>query len=131
MCEKVILCVDDERIVLDSLKKQLSNYYGDQYLYEIAENADDAFEVIEELEDEGLKILIIVSDWLMPGLKGDEFLVKVHQRFPEIVKVMLTGQANNEAIERARRDADLFACIYKPWSEHELIDTINSGLNRL
>ena len=42
--------------------------------------------------------IIIVSDWLMPGMKGDEFLIQVHQKFPHIVKVLLTGQADSEAI---------------------------------
>ena len=39
----------------------------------------------------------------MPGIKGDEFLIRVHQKYPKIVKVMLTGQADEVAIERVKK----------------------------
>lgn len=73
---------------------------------------------------------MIVSDWLMPKIKGDEFLVQVHEKFPDIAKVMLTGQADETAIKRAQSDANLQACIYKPWQENDLIETIKKGLNK-
>jgi CheY-like chemotaxis protein len=128
MSQKAILCVDDEELILNSLSDQLHNHFGDRYIYEFAESADEALEVIEELNQEGLHILVIVSDWLMPGMKGDEFLIWVHQHYPHIVTVMLTGQADQEAIERVRKHANLHRCLYKPWSEEELIDTLRSGL---
>jgi CheY-like chemotaxis protein len=128
MPNTAILCVDDEAVILDSLKEQLRRRFGNRYLYEVAESADDAWEIIEELDDEQVEILVIVSDWLMPGIKGDEFLIQVHQKYPKIVKVMLTGQADSEAIARATREANLHRCLYKPWSEDELAETIISGL---
>ncbi len=128
MAKPVILCVDDELIVLESLRSQLRGAFGDTYLYEIAQDADDALEVIDELQDIQTNVILIVSDWLMPGMKGDEFLIKVHQRFPQVVKVMLTGQADQTAIDRAKREANLHQCLLKPWSEAELIETIQSGL---
>jgi CheY-like chemotaxis protein len=131
MRKKAILCVDDESMILESLKEQIENRMGDEYIYETAENAEEGLEVIEELIANGTEVLIIVSDWLMPGIKGDEFLVEVHKRFPEIVKVMLTGQAQKEAIENAKENADLHACLYKPWSENDLINTIKTGLEKL
>jgi len=128
MAEQVILCVDDEEIVLNSLEMQLKDQLGEKYLYEFAENAEDALEIIEELNEENVEVLVIVSDWLMPGLKGDEFLIKVHQKFPNIIKVLLTGQADKKAVERARAKANLHICINKPWKTSELIDSIKSGL---
>ena len=128
MAEQVILCVDDEEIVLNSLEMQLKDQLGEKYLYEFAENAEDALEIIEELNEENVEVLVIVSDWLMPGLKGDEFLIKVHQKFPNIIKVLLTGQADKKAVERAKAQANLHICINKPWKTSELIDSIKSGL---
>lgn len=130
MPKPVILCVDDEIVVLDSLKTQLKKNLGDCYLYEIAESADEAIEIIDELEEDGTSILMIVSDWLMPGIKGDEFLIQVHQKFPKIVKVMLTGQVDEAAVERTRKQANLHSCLSKPWDSKELIETIKSGLTR-
>ncbi|HEW97513.1 MAG: response regulator [Candidatus Parabeggiatoa sp. nov. 3] len=128
MPEQVILCVDDEEIVLNSLEMQLKEQLGEEYLYEFAENAEDALEIIEELAEENIEIVIIISDWLMPGLKGDEFLIKVHQKFPKTLKVLLTGQADEKAVERAKNQANLLMCIHKPWETRELIETIKSGL---
>lgn len=125
---KAIICVDDEKTVLDSLKEQLKSRFGRQYMYELAENGEDALEIIEELMEDDVEILIIVSDWLMPGMRGDEFLIEVHRRFPKIVKVMLTGQADDEAIDRAKNQANLHRCLSKPWSEVELFETIESAV---
>ena len=130
MPHSAILCVDDEPIILQSLKEQLKKNFDGDYRYELAENADEALEILDELVLDGIKVLIIVSDWLMPGIKGDDFLIMVHERFPEIVTVMLTGQADQDSIARAREEANLFACIMKPWTEEELVEVIRTGLSR-
>lgn len=129
MSKSAILCVDDEAIILSSLKEQLRRRFGERYLYETAANADEAWEVIDELCSDDIDILVIVSDWLMPGIKGDEFLIQVHRRHPGIVTVLLTGQADGASIERARRDANLHACLHKPWSEDELALVVESALS--
>lgn len=127
----MILCVDDEIEILNSLKKQLKKAFGDAYLYEMAESAEEALELLEELqEEEEINILVIVSDWLMPSMKGDELLIRIHTRFPNIVKVMLTGQADETAIERAKTQANLHCCLQKPWSTQELVTTIESVLGK-
>ncbi len=128
MLDKAILCVDDEKIILDSLKSQIKRRFGSSYRCEIASGADEAIEIIEELVEQGVKIVIIVSDWLMPGIKGDEFLIEVHRRFPGIVKLMLTGHADTAAIENARKHANLYCCIHKPWQEEELFDILEAAL---
>ncbi len=129
MSDTSILCVDDEAVVLKSLKEQLKRCFGSRFIYEVAQSAEEAWIVIDELIEEEIKILIIVSDWLMPNVRGDEFLAQVHQHFPEIVTVMLTGQADEAAIERAKQEANLYACIRKPWTEEELKDVISAVLN--
>ncbi|KKD39886.1 response regulator [Limnoraphis robusta] len=128
MPKPVILCVDDEPVVLDSLKIQLKNAFRDTYGYEMAESSDEAWEILEELSEDNTNVVVIVSDWLMPGMKGDEFLIKVHQKFPNVLKIMLTGQADMEAIQQAIEQANLYRCLSKPWNSEELIATIQSGL---
>jgi CheY-like chemotaxis protein len=130
MSYAAILCVDDEAPILKVLKEQLKRLFGNQYTYEVAQSAAEAWTVIDELEQEEVQILIIVSDWLMPNVKGDEFLAQVHQRFPEVVNVMLTGQADEAAINRAKEHANLYACIHKPWTEQELQTIIHKALNQ-
>lgn len=129
MSKSAIICVDDEVVILDSLKKQLKREFGDRFIYEVAENAIEGWELIEELDADGIEVIVIVSDWLMPGTKGDEFLIQIHQRFPKVVKVMLTGQADETAIERAKKEANLHACLYKPWTENELTQIITTAID--
>ena len=131
MSEAAILCVDDEAIVLKSLSIELQNAFEDNYIYEFAETPDEALEIIDEFQENEIRILLIVSDWLMPGMKGDEFLIRVHQKYPTIVKIMLTGQADEEAVTRAKNDANLYQCLRKPWNSDELITTIRSALAQL
>lgn len=129
MSSSAILCVDDEVEILRCLKEQLKRSFGQRYVYEVAQSAEEALMVIDELHADEIKILIIVSDWLMPGIRGDDFLIQVHRRFPEIITVMLTGQADESAIERARQAANLYACLAKPWTEAELKQVICNALN--
>ncbi|MGB3402035.1 MAG: response regulator [Microcoleaceae cyanobacterium] len=130
MCETAIFCVDDEPSILKALKEQLQRCFGSKYIYEVAESVEEAWDVIDELAEDNIKVLLIISDWLMPDVKGDVFLAEVHQRFPKIVTVMLTGQADEDAIERARQQANLYACMQKPWTEEELQQVISKALKQ-
>ncbi|MBE9115679.1 response regulator [Lusitaniella coriacea LEGE 07157] len=130
MSDTAIICVDDETVILEGLKEQLIRRFGEKYLYEVAESTTEAWEIIEELIESDVGILIIVSDWLMPGMKGDEFLIRVHQKFPNVITVMLTGQADEAAIGRVKQEANLHRCLYKPWTEEELSEAIISGLEQ-
>jgi CheY-like chemotaxis protein len=126
-----ILCVDDEQVILTSLTEQIRSHFGKRFSYETALDGEEALEVLDELCDEGIKTIVIVSDWLMPGMKGDELLVQIHQRFPQTVKVMLTGQADSAAVERAKREANLYSYLQKPWSREELLQVLEDGLKSL
>ncbi|MBC6417847.1 MAG: response regulator, partial [Prochloron sp. SP5CPC1] len=128
MSKQVILYVDDELLVLNSLEIELRKALGNEYFYEFAEGAEEALEIIDEVSEDGNKVILILSDWLMPEMKGDEFFKVVHQNHPEIVKIMLTGQANEEAISDARKQVNLYACLRKPWDGNELITVIKSGI---
>ena len=131
MSKPVILCVDDERMVLDSLRTQLAAEFGNAYIYEGAEDAEEALDVISELYDEEVHVILIISDWLMPGIKGDELLIRIHKEYPNVIKIMLTGQADEVAIDRAKKQANLHSCLSKPWLESDLLETIKSGLSKL
>jgi response regulator RpfG family c-di-GMP phosphodiesterase len=126
-----LLCVDDEIIVLKALKDQLRNEFGKQYLVEVAEGAEEGLEVLDDLSEEGYSLVVVISDWLMPGMKGDAFLIECHQRFPQVIKIMLSGQADESAIKRSIEHANLHQFIEKPWDPQELIASIKTGLQSL
>ncbi|WP_026999222.1 response regulator [Eisenibacter elegans] len=118
--QKAILCVDDEIIILDSLKTQLRNILGTQFIIEGAESAEEALEVVAFLSTRKIDTLLIISDWLMPGMKGDELLIQIRKKHPKIAVMMLSGQADQKAIDKAKKHADLQVFMTKPWEEQEL-----------
>ncbi|MEN2992513.1 MAG: response regulator [Bacteroidia bacterium] len=128
MPKKRILCVDDEKVVLNTLMGQLYQAFGNRYLYESFTSAEEAEEFIDEVYAEGENVDLIICDWLMPRIKGDEFLVRVRKRFPDLALIMLSGQANPEAIERAKQEAKILAFVSKPWDKDELMGLIQKAL---
>lgn len=130
MGKKLILCIDDEKTVLDSLKVQLREELGNNFHLEFAEGAEEGLEIIEEYTEDEIDTVLVVSDWLMPGIKGDEFLIRVHEKYPRVVKMLLTGQADSDAIERAKKEANLFKCLAKPWDKEELFDTLKEAISK-
>ena len=124
MTKPYILCVDDERTIPMSLRAQLRHWYKDKYNIEIAESAEEGLELIKELLDEGEQIAVVISDWLMPGMKGDEFLILVHEHYPELTKIMLTGHADPEAVERTKQLTNLSGCVNKPWTQADFYSVL-------
>ncbi|TGL57866.1 adenylate/guanylate cyclase domain-containing response regulator [Leptospira ognonensis] len=125
-----ILCVDDEETVIASLKDQLKRAFGDKYIIEVAESGEDALEFLESFDKANGELPVIISDQIMPGIKGDELLIKLHSYRPNTLKILLTGQANAEAVGNAVNNAGLYRYISKPWEASDLNLTIQEALRR-
>ncbi len=128
MNKGILLCVDDEIIVLVALKDQLRQAFGNEHIIEVAESAEEGLEILDELVEHGHLPLVIISDWLMPAMRGDEFLIAAHRRFPSVIKVILSGQVDEMAVARVRDEAGLHAVIAKPWDGGALIRCVSAGL---
>ncbi|WP_373537888.1 PAS domain S-box protein [Microcoleus sp.] len=125
----VIICVDDEPIILESLKIELKKVLGEEHLLEIAEGGEDALELIDELLADGSEIVAVISDYLMPNIKGDELLKQIHKILPKTIKIMLTGQADLEAVANTIKYAKLYRYISKPWQSEDLKLTVKEAVN--
>ncbi len=123
----VILCIDDEIIVLDSLKEQLQNEYDD-YIIEVAESGEEAMEIIDEMIENGIELPVVIADFIMPGMKGDELLKQIFHLAPDTKNILLTGQASIEGVSNAVNHANLYRFIAKPWDKEDLILTIKEAL---
>ncbi len=124
MGKPVVMCVDDEPTVLDSLKIELRRILGDQCLIETAESATEALELLDELQQEQVEVAVVVADYIMPGVRGDELLKQVHARSPATLNIMLSGQADLEAVGNAIHYAKLYRYITKPWQPEDLSLTV-------
>jgi PAS domain S-box-containing protein len=127
--KNAIICVDDERTILESLDIELTRVLGNNYALEMAESGDEALELLGELLADGYEVPLAISDYIMPKMKGDEFLRRVHEISPKTLKIMLTGQADLEAIGNAIKYAKLYRYMAKPWESEDLGLTVKEALN--
>lgn len=128
MNKQVIICVDDELIVLDALREQLQKEFKDELLIEVAESGDEALEIFDEYLSDGYEIPLVLADFIMPRMKGDDLLAAIHTKDPETKKVMLTGQATIEGVGNAVNKANLYRYISKPWDKADLFLTIREAI---
>jgi diguanylate cyclase (GGDEF)-like protein len=122
-----ILCVDDEPGVLNVLRQQLAPF-EERCEIDLAASGAEAIELLDELDNDGESVAMVVADQIMPGIKGVDLLEEVHRRHPETIKILLTGEAGLEAVVRAINHAGLDRYIGKPWDEQDLRLTVETLL---
>ncbi|SET17632.1 ATP-binding protein [Stigmatella erecta] len=117
-----LLLVDDEENILKSIRRVLRR--GDWDI----ETATDAEEGLKRLEQ--FLPQVVISDFRMPGMNGVEFLARVKEQVPRAQRIMLTGQADQTAIEEAINRSEIFRFISKPWNDSHLVLTVKSAFEQ-
>ncbi|MBK1648717.1 diguanylate cyclase [Rhabdochromatium marinum] len=128
MTQSAILCVDDEPMVISALRTLLEQHLKEVQVIEVAELAAEALEVVDELLSDGIELKVVVADYIMPQMRGDELLVRIHRRLPRIKKILLTGQSDIGGVKQAINEADLYRFIEKPWQNEDLLLTLRGAL---
>nr|WP_244241484.1 EAL domain-containing protein [Leptospira perdikensis] len=124
-----ILCIDDEFFILWNLKEQLKKVFGSNFTIETAESAETAKEIMKEIAETSADLAVVICDHVMPGQKGDEFLIEMQETHPRTKKIMLTGQAPAQAIGNALNHGCLYRYLSKPWDAHDLELTIKQAID--
>ena len=130
MHKGVILCIDDEPMVLLSLRDQLSRIVENNYGIEIAESGEEALSLFAELKQEDIEIPLIICDQTMKGVNGADLLAQLHQEYPKTLKILLTGSASIDGVVQAVNKANLYRYITKPWNEGDFSLTVREALRR-
>ena len=128
MNNSVILCIDDENIVLEALTEQLQQRLGDCYDIETAESGEEALELLDELLGEQIEVPIAIVDYLMPGMKGDEVMRQLHIKSPATLTILLSGHVGNEEMKYTINRGNLHRYIAKPWDREQLFLIINEAI---
>ena len=123
-----IICVDDEMIVLYSLREQLEMRFGASYNIEIAESASEALNLLRSFLDDSKEVPLMIVDYIMPEVRGDELLRQVRQVSPHTLNILLTGQASLEGIKNALNDGKILKFISKPWDKEHLFQHVSEAL---
>lgn len=117
-----ILCVDDETNVLAGFQRGLRR----QFELEVAAGGDAALALLEK----DTSFAVIVSDMRMPGMSGLQLLQRVKQRWPDIVRVMLTGNADQQTAVDAVNEGAIFRFLTKPCPPDRLAATLTAALEQ-
>ncbi|MBP9165228.1 MAG: response regulator [Leptospiraceae bacterium] len=124
----VILCVDDELIILSSLSQQLMRKYGQEFSIQAVDTAELALDIVKKCNEDNTDLPVVICDRLMPLMNGDDLLIQIHKSNPDTRKILLTGQASTSSISNAINNANLYRYISKPWSNEELLSSIDEAL---
>ncbi len=117
-----LLFVDDEPNVLKSLRRL---FRGNEYIIHLADGGMQALAILEREE-----IDLIISDMRMPQMDGAEFLSKAAERWPDIVRILLTGFADIDSTITAVNKGKIYSYCNKPWDDEELKALVNKALEQ-
>ncbi len=116
---KALLFVDDEKSVLRSLRRAFIK--SDYKLY-FADSGELALKMLAAGKG---KIDMVLSDMRMPGMDGYTFLKEVKERYPGVIRLILSGFVEESYVYKALIDGSAKTYLAKPWSTRELLDLVN------
>ena len=114
-----LVLVDDEELILNSLKMILERYFT-------VFTTQDPTEVLSIIKNNNIDILI--SDEMMPLMRGCELAEKIHNEYPDICKIILSGNSDKKDIVRAVNQGHIYSFLFKPVDANQLMQVIRQGL---
>lgn len=128
MTKRLVVCIDDEKTVLDSLVEQLRAVTLEDIAFEVADSGEEALELMAHYSQKGYELPLVICDYIMPEMNGDEVLARIHAHYPLTSEILLTGQATLTGISEVIRKANLFRFIQKPWHRDDLIQSVHEAI---
>lgn len=117
-----VLIVDDEPEILASLRRQLRN---ESFNLELTKSPFHALERIE-----AGAIDLVIADIDMPGMSGIELVARVRASRPDVIRILLTGDASLSSAVEAINEGEVYRYLQKPWDRKELVQVIHHALAR-
>ena len=108
-----ILLVDDEKSILNSLKRLLRK---EEYNVITASSGQEGLEILKDNN-----VQVIISDQRMPGMSGTEFLSEVIKEFPDIIRIILSGYTDVDVVIDTINEGNIYKFFHKPWNDQSLI----------
>ena len=116
----IILLVDDEPNLLHSLSRALREQ---PFITHTARSAEEAVDVLKSHP-----VQLVVTDERMQGMRGSELVAWIAEYYPEVVRIVLTGQPSVPAMQTAINQGGVFRYFTKPTSDEDLATAIREGL---
>ncbi|AMY68744.1 sigma-54-dependent transcriptional regulator [Frigidibacter mobilis] len=116
--QPTILLVDDEPHSLSAMRMALEDEFD-------CLTAADAEAALAKMEEEWVQV--VICDQRMPGRTGVEFLTELRDRWPDVVRIIITGYTDPAAMAQAINDAGIHQFITKPWHPEQLLMSARNG----
>ena len=124
-CNPTIMLVDDEEMVLSSIK----SFLAIDAVYNLVAYTSP-LKALEDLDTNHKRVDLVISDYLMPEMDGITFLARVKEKLPMVPRVLLTGYADKENAIKAINNVGLYQYVEKPWDNEDLRLVIRNGLEK-
>ena len=118
----VVLCVDDEENILRSLKRLLRR---EGYELLTASSGKEGLSLMMEND-----VHLVISDQRMPEMTGTEFLARVKEGYPDVIRICLTGYADVDSITESINKGHIYKFFFKPWNDQSLKLEIRQALDQ-
>jgi len=117
-----ILCVDDEENILHSIKRLLRK---EGYRLLTASNGVEGLKILKENN-----VHLVLSDQRMPQMSGTEFLAEVKEKYPDVIRIILTGYTQIDSITESINKGNIYKFLLKPWNDQNLKLEIGKALEQ-
>lgn len=125
---KAILSVEDDPEALNALRMQLERNFSDEYVLEFAQNVDEAISVIDDLIENKVIVILLLSDWYMPVKNADVLVSYIKGKNPNVRVIVLSGQLDIQKAGQMLEDRIIDRVMMKPWDESALVAQIKTFL---
>jgi response regulator RpfG family c-di-GMP phosphodiesterase len=120
--QHTILCVDDEKSILAALQRLLRK---EKYRILTASSGEEGLNILKENN-----ISLVITDQRMPQMSGTEFLARVKEKYPEVIRIILTGYTDVDSITESINQGHIYKFFLKPWNDHNLRLEIRQALEQ-
>lgn len=122
-----ILFVDDDEMSRVLFERAIQGLFHGLYHVHYARSAEEAFETLEQ---HGSEIAVLVTDFRLPGRNGDHLLREAAQRYPHIVRILVTAYADKEMLIETVNSGEVFRILEKPLRANTLRELLQLAFDR-
>ncbi len=116
-----VLFVDDEPNILKAIRRL---FRGESLTLHTVDSGEAALEIMDKFPAH-----VIVSDHRMPGMSGVDLLARVRERWPDVIRILVTGNSEMSIAVEAVNRGEIFRLLTKPWSDDEIRSTVKEALD--
>jgi response regulator RpfG family c-di-GMP phosphodiesterase len=116
-----VLFVDDEPNILKAIRRL---FRGESLTLHTVDSGQAALEIMDNVPAH-----VIVSDHRMPSMSGVDLLARVRERWPDVIRILVTGNSEMSIAVEAVNRGEIFRLLTKPWSDDEIRSTVKEALD--